>query len=603
MIVHQPVSRSLQHIKNELSACLRFQHTAAKLSPAAAAAAAASTNVNQVKPVFRYANEHLDKLSLHDYRGEYSYKSIFHSSVKLSKEINKLLEYKHNERVAVLCGNDSSYVITQWAAWMAGQIIVPLSKSHPANLLEYYIKDSNADLIVTTSNFADICSELSKKTESKLLVVDEELITQAAVPKESKIADPSNESAPKEPGLKLDAGMEPEFYQNSDAMIIYTSGTSGTPKGVVLTHRNIHSQVQAMWSAWGWTKKDVLLHVLPLHHIHGIVNALVTPLSVGAKVIMLPEFVTNDVWSNLLAVKKSASERVSVFMGVPTMYVKLIEEYDELFAANKRQVEFIRTVLSQKVRLMVSGSAPLRTTILDKWKEISGHTLLERYGMSETGMVLTNPLTGERKAGFVGKPFPSVQVRVVKREDPKEIYVQGDSEKSTVLKQPENSKTISGELLVKGPSVFRTYWNKPNLTTREFVEDWFRTGDTVEYVDGWYKILGRTSVDIIKTGGFKVSALEAEMAIINHPDIEDVAVLGVPDVTWGEKVAAVIVLKQDKNLELAQLREWCKLSLPAYAIPTELKLVDAIPRNQMDKINKKELLKKLFTINEKIDSE
>ncbi|KAK6618703.1 hypothetical protein RUM43_013094 [Polyplax serrata] len=588
MLLSKRIHKFLAPIRRELLG-LHGQHTAAKASLDV-------TSVNQVKPVFRYADEFSDKFALHDTKGEYTYRSLFNSSYKLAKEISTLLNNKQNERVAFLCPNDGSYIIAQWAAWMSGQIVVPLSQRHPLGLLEYCISDCDAKLLVTTSELAEKLSPLSERVKSKLLVIDDELVNEAVVRKLTKTADIVIKP-PQEPNPRLGGGLDPEFYQNSDAMIVYTSGTTGNPKGVVLTHKNIHYQIQSMVTAWGWTSKDVVLHTLPLHHVHGIINALVTPLSIGAKILMLPEFNCNEVWTHLLLIKKQPGDKITIFMGVPTMYAKLIDEFDNLFQPNRRQCEFIKTILSQKVRLMISGSAPLRPQIIERWKEISGHTLLERYGMTETGMVLGNPLIGERKVGFVGQPMPGVSVRITKRDNPEKVLVEGDSVRSNIIAHDIKEKSISGDLLVKGPTVFRTYWNKPNATAKEFTSDeWFKTGDTAEYVDGSYKILGRTNVDIIKTGGFKVSALEVESKLIEHDDIKDVAIVGVPDLTWGEKVAAVLVLEPEKELTLADLRSWCKQKLAPYAIPTELKIVEAVPRNHMDKINKKEILKTIFKV-------
>lgn len=253
-----------------------------------------------------------------------------------------------------------------------------------------------------------------------------------------------------------------------------------------------------MVECWKWTKDDAILHTLPLHHVHGIINAMMTPISVGAKYVQIrlsvfkitlifnffffrvylqPEFKANEVWSYLLGIKK-VHKKINVFMGVPTMYSKLIKEYDELFASNKRQTEFIKNTLSQKIRLMVSGSAPLQVPVLKRWEEISGHVLLERYGMSETGMILSNPLIGERKAGFVGNPMPFVSVRITAKDKPEEVIVEGDSTGSKVLKTVKQNEQISGDLLVKGPNVFRTYFNKPKATAKVFTSDnWFITGN------------------------------------------------------------------------------------------------------------------------------
>ena len=266
-------------------------------------------------------------------------------------------------------------------------------------------------------------------------------------------------------------------------------------------------------------------------------------------------------------------------------------------------------ILSQNVRLMVSGSAALPTPVLDQWQKISGHVLLERYGMSEIGMALTNPYEQDsRKPGHVGNPFPSVNVRLVKTGTDDQVIVEGDSESSKMhrdIESGDKNVDIVGDLQVKSSSVFRCYYNKPDATKKEFTSDgWFKTGDTAQYVpspsitgEGTFKILGRSSVDIIKSGGYKIGALEVERILLEHPNIKDVAVCGVEDITYGQKVAAVIVLNQtNSSIELTELRSWCKDKMPHYTMPTVLKIMDELPRNAMGKVNKKELIKVAFTV-------
>jgi malonyl-CoA/methylmalonyl-CoA synthetase len=217
---------------------------------------------------------------------------------------------------------------------------------------------------------------------------------------------------------------------------------------------------------------------------------------------------------------------------------------------------------------MVSGSAALPVSTLERWEEITGQRLLERYGMTEIGMGLSNPLHGERVAGSVGSPLPSVQARLVGED--------GDPV----------SDGAPGEIEVAGPGVFREYWGKPDATEAGFREGWFRTGDVAILEDGRYRILGRQSVDIIKTGGYKVSALEVESALLQHDEISECAVVGVADEEWGERVAAVIVTAAEGELTLAALREWGKTRLAVYKVPSLLRVQEGLPRNVMGKVQK-----------------
>ena len=217
---------------------------------------------------------------------------------------------------------------------------------------------------------------------------------------------------------------------------------------------------------------------------------------------------------------------------------------------------------------MVSGSAALPVSTLNRWKEISGHTLLERYGMTEIGMALSNPLEGERVPGSVGTALPAVEVRLV------------DEHGETV------GSDTSGEIEIRGPSVFKEYWGKPEATQQSFRNGWFRTGDAAVLENGRYRILGRMNIDILKTGGHKVSALEVEEQLREHPAVAECAVVGVPDPEWGERVAAAVVLRGGETIDLERLRSWAKERLAPYKIPSRLLILDALPRNAMGKVTK-----------------
>ncbi|KAJ9587333.1 hypothetical protein L9F63_019160, partial [Diploptera punctata] len=418
---------------------------------------------------------------------------------------------------------------------------VPISTHHPPPLQEYYIGNSEASLLIP--DFVDNVRPVIENTNAQILVLETALCTKA-----------SEYNADSSPLPQIRFGSE--FYQESDALMIYTSGTTGNPKGVVVSHSNIHAQVSCLTEAWGWSENDSILHVLPLHHIHGIVNVLLCSLTCGARCVMLPKFDAATVWNHLLAENIPKTAEVNVFMAVPTVYVKLLEEYDKIIAKDPGAQERIYKICSEKIRLMVSGSAPLPVPLFKRWEQVTGHKLLERFGMSETGMVLSNPLHGKRKPGFVGNPLPGVEVQIAKKDknNKYEVLVYGSADKGTTVLSNE---TTAGDLLVKGPNVFKGYWKMPEATKKEFTEDgWFKTGDTAQYVEGAYKIQGRTSVDIIKTGGYKVSALEIETHLLGHPDILDCAVVGLPDPTWGQKVAVVMVTRGGRNMTLLQLREF-----------------------------------------------
>ena len=341
-------------------------------------------------------------------------------------------------------------------------------------------------------------------------------------------------------------------------MILYTSGTTSRPKGVVTTHANITAQITSLVEAWEWSADDGILLCLPLHHVHGIINVVSCALWSGATCQMLPRFDANAVWDRI------AGGSITVFMAVPTIYAKLITAWDAASPARRAEL----TQSCARLRLMVSGSAALPVSTLQRWKEISGHTLLERYGMTEIGMALSNPLRGERVPGSVGTPLPNVEVQLV-----------GENGKPVLPGTP-------GEIEVRGPGVFAEYWGKPDATRDAFRESWFRTGDTAVVENGRYRILGRTNVDILKTGGHKVSALEIEEALREHPAVAECAVVGVPDSEWGERVAAAVVLNEGDVLDLTRFRAWAKELLATHKLPSRLLVLDALPRNALGKVMK-----------------
>ena len=347
-------------------------------------------------------------------------------------------------------------------------------------------------------------------------------------------------------------------------MILYTSGTTGRPKGVVLTHKNIRSQVESLTVAWGWDREDHILLHLPLHHVHGIVNILLSALWNGGTCEILSQFNAVEVWERL------SRRDITLYMAVPTVYHRLIEAW-------KRADHTTRTAWAsgaRACRLTVSGSAALPVTTLELWEEMTGQRLLERYGMTEIGMALSNPLDGERRPGYVGNALPGMEVRLV--DEANHLVAEGES----------------GLIQVRGPTVFNEYWGHPKETEAAFTTDgWFITGDQAVVETGAYRILGRSSVDILKTGGEKISALEIEGVILTHPEVRECAVVGLPDLDWGDRVCAAIVSEGKDHLLADKLRAFAKKRLAPYKVPKEILIVSELPRNTMGKVTKPEVLK------------
>lgn len=479
------------------------------------------------------AEQYLNKTAIIDQEKEFSYQDLLF----VSHQVASLLLTEKNDlqeaRIAYLIPSQFIHVATQWGIWRSGGIAVPLSISHPLPELEYVIQDAQVSVIIAHPNYEKMARSLSDNHNCRLILTDEISNTDSLV-------------------------NLPEIDHRRKALILYTSGTTGKPKGVVITHKNILSQVQSLVSAWSWQGCDRILHTLPLHHIHGIINVLTCALYSGAQCHLLPKFDAETVWDYII------EGNLTIYMAVPTIYVKLINYWEQSDITQRETM----TAGCKVMRLMVSGSAALPVNVLQVWQKISGHFLLERYGMTEIGMALSNPLEGKRLAGYVGKPLPGVEVRLV---DEGGNIVEGNT---------------SGEIQVKGDNVFLEYWQKPEATKEAFVDGWFRTGDLAIVEDGNYRILGRLSVDIIKTGGYKVSALEIEEVLRTHLHIKDCAVIGVKDEQWGERVCVALIPTEKGDFTLDELRQWAKERLAVYKIPTKMLIMDDFPRNAMGKVMK-----------------
>ena len=440
-------------------------------------------------------------------------------------------------RVALLVPAGFDYAAAQWGTWRAGGITVPVCLSATEGEWEYALTDSGAAIVVATVELAEKIGPLCRRLEVRMLV------TEAVTP------------APASASAKPLPAVTPE----RPAMILYTSGTTSKPKGVVTTHANIQAQIESLVEAWEWSALDRIPLFLPLHHIHGIINVMSCALWAGARIEAFERF---DLPALLDRVRADA---YTLFMAVPTIYVKLIQALEA--ASPEARAGIVGGFA--RLRLMVSGSAALPASVHEQWTALTRQKLLERYGMTEIGMAISNPYHGERRPGAVGQPLPAVEVRL-------------KSESGAIITGEEEP----GEIQVRGPGVFRAYWNRPEVSAECFDAGWFRTGDMAVLARGYYRIMGRLSVDIIKSGGYKLSALEIEAALLEHPQIRECAVIGVPDATWGEAVAAAVVLAAGTTLELPALREWCREKLSYYKIPQRLLVVNELPRNAMGKVTK-----------------
>ncbi|SLM34752.1 amp-binding enzyme [Lasallia pustulata] len=506
------------------------------------------------------------------------------------------------ERVAFLVENGYDYVVTLLSILGSNSIAVPLSSGFPASELRYILDNSEAFMLLSSAKFEDKAQEVIKEGLEKKPVLD-------VVEKRQGGEGGSSEH------VQLET-----IQENRAGLMLYTSGTTSRPKGVLLPESVLTAQARSLLQAWDYTSNDHLLHVLPLHHIHGTVNALITPLFAGSTIEFMFPFNVTAVWERLAAPFLPESQRqkdpkikiITFLTVVPTIYNRLLATHASL--PSPTQAASKEAITPANLRLNISGSAALPTPTKAAWATLSsGNVLLERYGMTEVGMALSCGLsTADRIDGSVGWPLPSVEARLVDTETRQVIPPPG-GEKHT---ESADHREREGEIQLRGPTIFQEYWRNPQATASEFVDGddgkgkWFKTGDvaTRRVVEGagrsgqewargpmWF-IRGRKSVDIIKTGGEKVSALEIERELLSLPQISECAVVGLPSEQWGQKVAAVVVLHPEqaqsgrggKTWGVMDMRRALRERLAPYKIPQEMKVVQELPRNAM--VNKKSLV-------------
>jgi malonyl-CoA/methylmalonyl-CoA synthetase len=476
---------------------------------------------------------------------------------ELDESVIRTVGYLHSlglqpgDRVALQLSKCLEFILLHLAAVRLGAITLPLNPAYPPDELRYFLEDSGAKLFFTLESnrekVSSIFPELPDLEKSIFLEPDKPDEFQTLIH-----------------GLRSVqvSGIDTSLDQQSNddtAIIIYTSGTTGRPKGAEITHGNLASNLQALHETWGWQSDDVLLHILPIFHVHGLCVALHGALYAGATALLTREFDAHKTLQNL------EDYQCTVLMAVPTIHKRFLDVPDA------------KDFDLSHMRLITSGSDRLPDDVFTKFQQTFGHTLLERYGMSETGMNCSNPLNDERRIGSVGHPLPGVEVRIVESKS-RETIADGEI----------------GELEIRGPNVFKGYWGQPEKTADSFSTDgWFKTGDLgFREEDGYITLCGR-SKDLIISGGLNIYPPEVERVLVEHPAVNTCAVIGCPDEEWGERVTAVVVLNQGEAAAGSDLIAFCHERLAPYKSPKSIVFHDNLPRNAMGKIQKAALRKEL----------
>ena len=444
------------------------------------------------------------------------------------------------DRVAVQVEKSPEAIILYLACLRAGAAFLPLNPGYTTAEVEYFIDDATPHICVCDpkkrKDLAPICERLNV---AHLLTLDA-----------------NGKGTLSEFAATAETEYETAAVEATDlAAILYTSGTTGRSKGAMLTHANLASNAKTLVEYWQFTENDVLLHALPIFHTHGLFVATNVVLAAGASMIFLPKFDIEEIRKHL--------PQVTTLMGVPTFYTRLLNE------------DWLDRSSTDHMRLFISGSAPLLAEIHKAWTDRTGHHILERYGMTETNMISSNPYDGDRVPGSVGFPLPGVSVRIT------------DPETGALMQTGE-----VGMIEVKGPNVFKGYWRMPDKTRADFREDgYFITGDLGRFDEsGYLSIVGR-SKDLVITGGYNVYPKELEEEIDQIEGVVESAVIGVPHPDFGEGVTAVVVAKKGAALTEEDVIKALDSKLAKYKLPKRVVFVDELPRNTMAKVLKNELRK------------
>jgi malonyl-CoA/methylmalonyl-CoA synthetase len=466
----------------------------------------------------------------------YSWNDIDHATARIANML-LALALPAGSRVAVQVEKSPEALLLYLATLRAGLVYLPLNTAYRADEIAYFIGDATPAVVVCAPQNFGWVAQIAFKAGTAHVFTLSECRSGSLL-----------ERAQHYPDQCTPIARQPDDL----AAILYTSGTTGRSKGAMLTLDNLASNARTLHKAWHWQKGDVLLHALPLFHVHGLFVASHCALLNGSKMIFLPKLDVPEIMRHL--------PRVTVFMGVPTYYVRLLAEES-----------FGREVCAN-MRLFVSGSAPLLLETFNSFIARTGFTILERYGMSETNMLVSNPYDGKRVGGSVGFPLPGVSVRVL-------------DDQGKVCETDE-----IGGIQVKGPNVFKGYWNMPEKTAEEFTADgWFVTGDVGKVdAEGYHYIVGR-SKDLIITGGYNVYPKEIEAVLDDMEGVAESAVIGVPHPDFGEAVVAVVVPQTGVTLSASDMIALLKQRIANFKVPKRIEFVDDLPRNAMGKVQKKAL--------------
>lgn len=576
-VLHQPAPARFKHTESDLSgqqanlSTRALSHTDSTLRDI--------TPRPDGMPIFTNIEAYRNRVAILEQGSEYLYEDVYMRSWDLAKGLMGLNEGNwSNQRFCLVSSSGLAQVVMAWACWMAGNTAVPLPPASTTDRLTFLLRDSGATVVLATKEYADKISPITKAGGQKLVVLDD-----------------SWWKGPEEVTDK-DSPLPPYFVENShfkdsNAFLVYTAGRVGRPMGFFMSHTNLSHQIDRLVDAWDYTSEDSVLHCLPFHQMHGLINSLHAPLSIGARVNSLNTFDTAQVWSYLLGVGVNSGKsfkKVSVFPGTPAIYQKLLATGNEIFK-DKKSREYVKTTCSKRLRLMTSGTTSLSDQMKLQWRNMTGHNILENYITTEAGTALCNRLAGSQIPGPTdadcGSPLGGVEARLVRFRDHTktalDVLTEGNEHGTAVfLEREEEDSPVIGELLLRGRGITLRHCHEGEERDTKLYDGWIATGDILQYRSGCYSVRGRLGIKSIESSdGTFLSAVDIEKTIRASPDILDCYVVGLGDTDNEQAIAAVVVLNKNKKVTLETILDWCNKNLPNQnMIPSVFKMVESIPR-------------------------
>ncbi|BFF95880.1 malonate--CoA ligase ACSF3 mitochondrial [Drosophila madeirensis] len=552
---------------------------------------------NVLLPTYKKAMLFPDDLAVRDNVGEYTYFQLYMAAKRLSIQISNICGSGASLPVGFFCANNAMWIVMLWSCWMSGQVAVPLRTLPSLELLRLQAIDCRPSLLIGTPENENIMEELAKTLNAATIMLNHDFVPPVKDISSTTIYAQQLVITGKSGVLMPEAMLPNDFYENSMAMMLYTSNETHSPKPVMLSHRNMDAQVRCLIDTWRLGPNDTLLPVLPMLHMHIAIGAV---LHVGGNVVLQGGFNTSSIWNSLLGVNLSTKKRCTCFLAMPIVYKQMIAEYQKMFLKDTRMVEYIKKHCSEKMRLMATGFAMLPDSVFNSWRDITGHHILEYYGMLETGFVLghaieegpkelpkvVNQIRAPKpqprsfppnyKTGMLGTPLLGVTARLMSPTG-KEIFkcqnhVDGPI-KTGPLSEASNIPVANFDPS-KALAIGQLEIACKHLPGVDLEENFIPTGDMCAFYNDNFYFISKTC-DVVTVGGFKLNGSEVKKVLLSHPKINDVAVLAIPNEVWGHRLCVICIVSPNVEIELESIETYCQEHLPPYKCPQVVKVVVA----------------------------